>query len=67
MSGFCKKALGSNGLNKPDCLKLFSTTFDISAPMSSSFNKSLNFSFDFWSTDNGDTANGSGFKLPEVI
>ena len=31
------KAFGSKGLNKPDCLKLFSTTFDISAPMSSSF------------------------------
>ena len=31
MSGLCKKASLLNGLNKPDCLKLFSTTLEISA------------------------------------
>ena len=57
----------SSGLNRPDCLKLFSTTIEISDPRSSFFKIFLKFSFDFLSIDKGDTATGNGFKFPLVI
>ena len=57
----------SSGLNRPDCLKLFSTIIEISDPRSSFFKIFLKFSFDLLSIDKGDTATGSGFKFPLVI
>ncbi len=57
----------SSGLNRPDCLKLFSTIIEISDPRSSFFKIFLKFFFDSLSIDKGDTATGSGFKFPLVI
>ena len=58
-------------MNKPDCLKLFSTTFDISAPMSSSFNKSLNFSLEASELDNYETygykSNKTGINKNKIL
>ena len=56
-----------NGLKRPDVLKLFSTIIEISDPI---FSLSRIFSklfLEFSSIDNGDTANGNGFKFPLVI
>ena len=67
ISAFCKNASFSSGLNNPDCLKLFSTTFEISSPIFFFFNIFSNFSFDKLFVDSGDTAIGNGDKLPLVI
>ena len=67
MSGFCKNASFSNGLNNPDCFKLFSTTIDISDPIFCIFNIFSNSLTDFLSKDSGDTAIGRGLKFPLVI
>ena len=67
MSGFCKNASFLRGLKSPEDFKLFSTTEDISSPIFSFFNKFWNSLTDFDSTNKGDTAIGSGFKLPLVM
>ena len=67
ISGFCKKASLLKGLNKPDCLRLFSTTLEISAPRSSKFNFFLKSFAELLSWERGDTAIGKGFRFPLVI
>ena len=67
ISGACKNASLLNGLKRPDVLKLFSTIIEISDPI---FSLSRIFSklfLEFSSIDNGETANGNGFKFPLVI
>ena len=46
---------------------MFSTTIEISEPMSLFFNILLKLSLDLSSIDKGDTAIGSGLRLPLVI
>ena len=67
ISGACKNASLSNGLNKPHVLKLFSKILDISDPIFFFFRDFSNDCLEFLSIDNGDTATGSGFRLPLVI
>ena len=67
MSGACKKAFLSRGLNNPESLKLFSTTLDISEPIFSFLRIFSKLFLDTSSIDRGETANGSGFKFPLVI
>ena len=67
ISGFCKKASLLSGLNKPEVNKLFSTTFDISAPIFFFFKIFCSSSFEAFSIDNDETAIGKGFRFPLVI
>ena len=67
ISGACKKAFLSRGLNNPEVLKLFSTIFDISEPIFSFLSIFSKPFLDSSSIDSGETANGSGFKFPLVI
>ena len=67
MLGFCRNASLSKGLNRPDFTKLFSTTNEISAPISFFFNNFSKFSLDSLSIDRGETAIGRGLKLPLVM
>ena len=67
MSGFCKNALLSNGLNNPDVFKFLSTIIEISAPISFLLKISLNFLKFLSSIDKGETATGSGLRFPLVI
>ena len=55
------------GLNRPDVLKLFSTIIEISDPIFSFLRIFSKLFFELSSIDKGETANGSGFKLPLVI
>ena len=64
ISGACKNASLFNGLNNPDVFKFFSTTLEISEPIFSFLRIFSKLFFEFSSIDNGDTAIGSGFKLP---
>ena len=54
-------------MNNPDCLRLFSITLDISAPISSKLISFLKKEFETLSWNNGDTAIGNGLRLPLVI
>ena len=67
MSGFCKNASFASGLKSPVCFKLFSTTNDISDPMSFIFKIFSTSTSDFLSDANGETATGRGLKFPLVI
>ena len=67
ISGFCKKASLSNGLNKPDCFKLFSTIFEISKPISLISNSLFNFLLSSSLENNDATATGSGLRFPLVM
>jgi hypothetical protein len=67
ISGACRNASLLSGLNRPDVLKLFSTIIEISDPIFFFLRIFSKLFFDLSSIDRGETANGSGFKLPLVI
>ena len=67
ISGSCRNESFGRGLNNPDVIKLFSTTFEISAPRSSTLTSFLNFCLESLSVASGETAIGKGFRFPLVI
>ena len=64
---FEEKPLYLVGLNNPDVLRFFSTIIDISEPIFFLFKIFSNLVFDSLSIAKGETAKGSGSKLPLVI